>query len=1492
MDDLTGHITKGYELREQVGRGGFGAVYRAFQSSVGREVAIKVILPQFANHPDFVRRFDAEAQLVARLEHPFIVPLFDYWRDPEGAYLVMRFLRGGSLRDILDAQSYSLEQTVDLMDQICGALVVAHRNGVVHRDLKPDNILLDDDGNAFLTDFGIAKANRHGEDDEDEESFAGSPGYMAPEQIIGNPVSAQTDIYSLGIMLYEIMLGEHPFVDSTTTEMLFRHLQEPLPDIDLIRADLPSVINDVIQKATAKEPADRFEDVTVFAQEYRNAVLSSAGEKIALVAPDDGANIMNPYKGLRPFEEADAVDFFGREQLVKQLIARLQEDEDWSRFLGVVGPSGSGKSSVVKAGLIPALRWGDVTGSEDWFITEMVPGPTPIENLAAALENVAINQVEGLHEQLQQDKTGLLRTVNSALPEGSQLLLFIDQFEEVFTLLESEAERAHFLSLIRNAMQDQDSQIRVIVTLRADFYDRPLLYEGFGILMRNRTEVVLPLSNEELERSITAPAERVGLEIESNLLTAIVADVLEEPGALPLLQYVLTELYERRTGRVLTLGAYQDIGGALGALAKRADELYAGLDDESTQITQQLFLRLVTLGEGAEDTRRRVQWSELMSFGVNRDTLQDVLNAFGKYRLLSFDRDPQTREPTVEVAHEALIREWGRLREWLSRNRDDVRLQRNLAHAASEWLRFNKDVSFVLRGTRLSQYEEWITETDLVLTESERAYLDVSIEQRLMRGAEEARQREYQAELERTSRNRLRNLVVVLGIAFVVAAILSVFAITQSQEAELERDNAQLQEAIAQREADVARSLALSASARQLNMLGDYGISLALALQANHIESPPDQVQRVLADIAYQPSMIRRLQGEEDTGHTAGVTSVAFSPDGDYAVSGSTDGSLVLWNLEAGEIHQELEGHFLPIASVAYSPSGDYVVSGSWDTSLIMWETETGESLRRFNGHSGAVNTVDVAPNGEQMLSGSTDGLILWDITTGEIIRRMGEQLGSIFSVAIDPHSAMALVGTVDNEVQLWDLVSGEMIQPFRGHTSDILSVAISPDGLSGISSSRDNTIIHWNLATGQEIRRLDSAAENAHMLPVTSVQFSPDGRQILSGSDDGVVILWDLETGTILRRFEEHEQGVNTVAFSPDGQTAISGSDDQTLIYWSVTNGAILRSFPGHDGVATSVDYSSDGQMIVTAGDDGEAILWDVDTGQVIQHFRGHDDMVMDVKFNLDSTQIVTASSDGTLILWDVESGDEIQRFEGHTNTVNAVDFSPDGTQIISASDDTTVLLWDVETGEVIDMLEGHTHRVLTVGFAPDGTVIVTGSADRTAIVWDVESASILHTLEGHSRRILDVAFSPDSSRVVTGSDDNQVILWDIETGAELRSFTSPSEEDDHAVLSVAYNPDGETVLFGVETGNVIWWNPDDAQSIRELGVPDGASGVESIAFSPDGAQAAVVMGDGKVLIWQTPTLEGLLEWTVENRFIPELTCDEMLQYGTAEQCEPENLE
>jgi WD40 repeat protein/serine/threonine protein kinase len=1515
--EFSGQSIKGYELQELIGKGGFGAVYRALQPAVRREVAVKVILPEYVNSPEFIRRFEAEAQLIAHLEHLHIVPLYDYWRDPQGAFLVMRWFRGGNLRGALEKELWQLNEVMHLVDQIGSALSLAHRNGVIHRDLKPDNILLDEERNAYLTDFGIARDLQNWTNLESlyltEDKLGmlmGSPHYLSPEQIKAEAISPQSDIYSFGILLYEILTGRTPFHGSPMSTLITKHLQEPIPPLSLMREDLPEVLNRVINRATEKDPAARYSSIAALVADFRDALLSSHVDldydavhtRISplsdITAVDEAPlELVNPYKGLRAFQEADAVDFFGREAFIQQLLDRMQNDN--LRFISVVGPSGSGKSSTVKAGLIPRLRKDALPGSSHWFIVEMTPGAHPLEELETALLRIAVTPPTAttILAQLREDERGLVRAVKRVLPgEETQLLLVIDQFEEVFTQLENEDERRHLLALLLAASQDASNRLRLITTLRADFYDRPLLYPEFGELMRQSTEVILPLKRDELEQAITRPAENVGLELEAGLVSEMLNDVAEQPGPLPLMQYALTELFERRSGRFLTIQAYRDIGGVSGALARRADDLLAEMSENDQQLAQQVFLRLVSINEGAEDTRRRVKLTELLSLEGNEADIQRITDQFGKYRLLTFDHDHETRTPTVEVAHEALIRQWRHLRGWIDDNRENLRIQRRLSAATEEWLNAGKDPSYLAAGTRLDQFEAWVKDTNLKLTGNEFAYLDASLAQRAKQQEAERARQAKEAALERRSRNFLRALVGVFAVATAGALFLSLFAFNQRSIAEqnavtatiaqgealMQADNAATAAAVAQVNEAQARSLAFASGAQLALSNNNTDLAILLALAANDGDYSTVQTRRTLAEAAYAPGTRRVFTG----GHTDRVTSLAYRPDGKLAISGARDNLLILWDVETGQIIRQLEGHTDWVWDVAFSPDGTQALSASQDKTLILWDIQTGQIVRRFEGHNDAVRSLAFSSDGSQALSGSTDKtLILWDVMTGESIRQFASD-SQVYAVAFSQNGFTALSGGDSSVITLWNVQAGEPLIRLgadgNGHTSQIWGVAYTPDEQAIVSASDDGTLILWSFETAQPLRRFQG-----HNSRVTSLDLSPDGSMVVSGSEDNSVIVWDTTTAAVLHRFSGHNTLVYDVAFSPDGRQVMSASWDTTLRLWDLENGAQLHRFDDHSAPVLSVAYSPDGSQALSASADSALILWDAATWQPVHRLEGHTGAVNSVAFSPDGTTAVSGSDDLSLILWDLNTGQSIRQMGGagsdvgHSDGVWAVAVSPDGKTAASGARDNTIILWDLTSGEQINRLFGHTFRITGVAFSPDGSQLISSSFDNLLILWDVSNGTEIRRFEGHTDWVRSVAFSPDGQLVLSGSADNTVILWDTASGKRLRQFEGHTAQ----VFSVAFSHDGQLALSGSADSTVIVWDVLNGGELRRFnGHTDEVRGV---SFGPDDATVLSGAGDSTVRLWQvTLTLEGLTGWIKANRYIRDLTCVERALYNAEPLC------
>jgi basic membrane lipoprotein Med (substrate-binding protein (PBP1-ABC) superfamily)/DNA-binding SARP family transcriptional activator len=491
--------------------------------------------------------------------------------------------------------------------------------------------------------------------------------------------------------------------------------------------------------------------------------LTPMGASIEKVAGDE---IKNPFKGLHAFTESDVAKFFGRDRIVTELVRRLSSER---RLLGLIGASGSGKSSILRAGLIPAIRKGAVGNPDDWLIAQMVPGAKPFTELEAALLRSTLDAPDSLAELLDHAEDGLQRAALRMLPGATgRLLLVIDQFEELFTLVESEEERGRFIRNLEIALSDPHGRIVIVVALRADFYDRPLEYVGFADLLSEGVVNTTPLTPDELEVAAEQPAAMAGVQLETTLLARLLTDVAGQTGGLPLFQYALTELFDRRSGDLLTAEVYEDMGGVQGAITRRAEDLFQTFDPDEQEACKQLFLRLVTIARVDAWSRRRVAASEIVAIAVDIVDLQTVLDKFGSFRLLTFDRDYVSGSPTVEVSHEALLGEWSRLRRWIEDGRDDVIRHARFTTALTEWTVSDRNADYLLSGERLANYEQWANVSTLRLSTPEQRFLDVSIERR-----EEQLRLETQRSARESKRDRQasRRLLGLAGGGLVVAAV-------------------------------------------------------------------------------------------------------------------------------------------------------------------------------------------------------------------------------------------------------------------------------------------------------------------------------------------------------------------------------------------------------------------------------------------------------------------------------------------------------------------------------------------------------------------------------------------------------------------------------------------------------------------------------------------------------------------------------------------------
>lgn len=1436
---------KAYQLEEQIGSGGVGIVYRAYQDIIDRHVAIKVIHSRYVNNPDFIRRFQIEAQTIAHLEHPHIIPLYDYWRDPQGAYLVMRWVQNGSLRDHLDKRgAWSLAGTARLVEQLAGALTLAHRHRVIHRDIKPENILLDEEQNAYLSDFGIAIDLRDQTLLEENISF-GTPSYSAPEQFTKKVVNAQTDVYSIGILIFELLTGQIPYSGMNTIEVLKKQYHQPMPSVTKFVPDISPQVDTIVWRATHRDWQRRYKTVTELAQALQAiamhstptqtqttmtvsnhpadtidldsegiATLNLASESLITLDLDSQPlntldlaipETRNPYKGLQAFSETDSDDFFGRDAEIRALLARLETADP--RCLALVGASGSGKSSLIHAGLFPALREGKLDGSESWFITAMVPGRNPLNGLREALRRVAIRDVANLDAVLADEPDGLTMAAQQLLPSDSTLLLHVDQFEEAFTLLEDEAARAHFLEIIQRAAAQDVIPIYIVLTLRADFYDRPLVYPAFADMLRQSTEVILPPSAEQLKATIVEPAERAGLQLERNLERVIIADVEERSNALPLLQYTLSELYTMREDNLLTVEAYESIGGVSGALAKRADVLYSTLPAEEKAVARAVFLRLVVLSEQAKPTRQRVFLSDVLgAFSEKKTEARSVLDVFARHRLFTYDRDPQTRLPTVEIAHEALLSAWEPLQQWIQNSLDTLRAHQRLKIAVADWQRAEEDKSFLASGARLLEFEQ--LRDDFYLNEKEARYLQESIQLRTQQ------------------RRRRRLTFATMATVAVMAVIFGVFALVQWQQAIQARNRANA-------EANRAKSRELATIAR--TNLARTDLAMLLSVEALNYADTFDARNSLLTALQWNPFLALYLHG-----HEAGVRSIA-AHDNQF-VTGAADGTLIWWNAKTGD---KLREATQPGEINSVDIGENMVVSGGSDGLVYLWSADSGERIRTLP-HEGAIWSLDLNEAANRLVVGDENGTLhRWDIKEDETLSVQTHE-GIVFTTRLNTDGKRIVSGGDDGKVYLWDADTGDQLATMTGHNNWVLSATFHPTEDIIASSGADATVIVWNAETGDPLLEFPTEHDGW----VRSIHFDPSGRFLVTTSLDSTARVWNWQTGELLLEpLTGHTDGIwdGGILTNPL-RIVTAGVDGKVLLRDMTRPQPIISQHVSIEQDLLAVAVNPESELIAVGGGlqgnqatSGQIYLLDADTGETIRVMNEHRGPILDLDWH--GGILASSSFDRTILLWDVETG----QVEGTmslpgTGAMHDIDFSADGERLYATTERSGVLVWDVdtrelhtqipssdpveslaiqdnllgvgyrngsialmnsETGEILNTFAGHDNVVTALEFSPDGDYLISTSRDRTVRMWDTNiSNSDGTTFIGHQDWVLSLAVT--DSYLATSGRDGQIILWDWHTR---QPIGNPLSAHANWVTDVDFSKDHNQLLSVGAGGQVFYW-------------------------------------------------------------------------------------
>ncbi|HEY8286459.1 MAG TPA: TIR domain-containing protein, partial [Chloroflexota bacterium] len=974
----------------------------------------------------------------------------------------------------------------------------------------------------------------------------------------------------------------------------------------------------------------------------------------------------NPYKGLRPFTGADAGDFFGRDDLIDELLTTLRAAAPTApRFLALVGASGSGKSSVLLAGLLPRLQAGALPGSEGWiYLAPMAPGMRPLDMLALATQPIFPgSSPEAIRSLLDQSPEVLHRRAAEAITTvGQRVVLVVDQCEELFSPLVDEQERRRCIEALVAAATAPGGAILLLLTLRADFYDRPLRYPALGALLHTHN-VVLPPNEEDLRRAIEGPAALpdVAITFDEDLVGDLLFDLRGQAGALPLLQFTLDQLFTRRRDWRLTGAAYRALGGVRGALARHAEATYSALaDDEQRRLARALFLRLIDPGQTEQDTtRRRAAMTELVLPDPARtERLHAVVDAFITARLLvatgSHAGAKGHADTTVEVSHEALIREWSRLGAWLHEARDDIRRQQTISADAAAWERHDRSADHLYRGTLLIDAEGWAGRN----TPSAR-------EAAFLAAAQAEQERQHEDERDRQARQlaltqqalaanqnaarRLRALVGVLALFLAVAAVLSVIAVRGTLQA---RDAQQRAEAAAHavgiarstlNEHDLALSAGLATQAGRL-LTTHYDLSLLLSVQAARTADTLTTRSTLLSALLARTQLKTLLHGQN-----GGVRALAYSPDGRILASGGDDDAIRLWDAASEQqIGPPLTGHTGAVTTLAFSSDGTLLASGSADQTIRLWH-RSGAGGRwvplgvPLGGQRDQVRVAAFSPNGKLLAASSWDGSIwLWDLSGP---RPRGAPLttfaGDLGALAFSPDGKTLAAGGQDvTTIQLWDVAHRRPLgAPIAGQKGYVEQLAFSPDGRLLASTGNNGTLRVWDVHGS----RLLGAPLAIGINPTSSPAFSRDGK-LLALASGAQTLLWDVSTRRpVGAPISAHDGDVYSVAFSPDGATLATGDANHAVELWDLSSviagqGSPLATVLANPDPVTILALSPSGAILATGDLAGRVRLWDVPHDRAIGVLSvAGGGSIIALAFSPDGKLLAGAVGGGSIQLWDM---------------------------------------------------------------------------------------------------------------------------------------------------------------------------------------------------------------------------------------------------------------
>ncbi|HEX3527144.1 MAG TPA: WD40 repeat domain-containing protein [Thermoanaerobaculia bacterium] len=1139
---------------------------------------------------------------------------------------------------------------------------------------------------------------------------------------------------------------------------------------------------------------------------------------------------------MRPFEPQEDYLFFGRETHIDELLRRLRRH----RFLSIVGTSGSGKSSLVRAGLLPALYGGFMAqAGSRWRVAVFRPGSDPIGHLATALNHPDVCGSSGtgreemyramIEATLSRSSRGLIEAARQApLPSGENLLVVVDQFEELFRYRSalhkgSFDEASAFVRLLVEASRHEEIPIYVVLTMRSDFLGDCAQFQGLPEVINEGQYLIPRLTRDQIRQAIVGPIAVGGGEIAPHVVELLLNDVGDNPDHLPILQHALMRtwdfwLKDHAEGEPIQLRHYEAIGGMREELSRHADEAFNELDSEAERaLAERLFRSLTEKGPDNREIRRPTRLADLCATaGAPQDEVVAVIDRFRRHDrsfLMPPADTPLAPNTVIDISHESLMRVWSRLCAWVEEESRSVETYRRVAETAALYERGraglwrDPDLSIALSWRADNQPNmAWATHYAPGF-ERAMAFLDAS------REAAEAKKAAAEAQRRRKLR-RTRLFVATLSAAFVLSLIFLFYAMNQARLAR-------------------SRQLALE-STRQLNT--DQELSLLLAVEAARAKGSRE-AEGALRNALLHPGRIWRLLSPP--GPHEELWHVAWSPDGRRLVTTGRDGVVRLWDLEGNNGPVTLGSHEGGVSTAAWDPAGRRVLTASFDGSAKIWDTANRAPAVELRGHASAVNRAVWNAAGERVATAGLDGTVrVWDAASGAPLGVLRGHAGSVLDVAWSPDGVRLASAGTDGTARIWNAGALQPAAVLSGHTDEVTSVAWSPDGRWLATGSRDHRWRVWDPQTGG-----GASAGEGHKGGLVQVAWSPDGQLLATAGKDGVANLWDWRGSSVRRVLAGHTSELTGISWDKAGKRLLTSSLDGTARVWNAATGGSLAVMAGHSGSVAYAAWDPFSERVATAGQDGTARVWDVDAGSEVAVLRGPTAGISEVAWDPAGRRLAAASLDGTSRVWDAESGREVARLNGsRLGTLDAA-WDPAGGRIATADRDGTARLWKAD-GRLLTVLRGHRSGVSRAVWSGDGRRVATASLDRTVRVWDADSGRELRAF-AHDDWVRDVAWSPGGDRLATASFDWTARIWTVDRDAPsivLSGHTSP-------VLFVAWSPDGKRLLTGsVDRTARIWDAATGAQTALLVGHEDW---VVHAAWSPDGKRIATAGADRTARIW-----------------------------------------